>query len=53
MPIKDWPKMSRDELIHTFEWAQNIGFYFIAKEIYKEMVKRGYIKDEETDNRRQ
>jgi len=46
MPIKDWPKMTREELIYTFEQAQNIGFYFMAKELYQEMIKRGYIKED-------
>lgn len=46
--LKPNSEMTIEELIHECEWANRIGFHFIAKEAYKELVKRGYIKEEKS-----
>jgi hypothetical protein len=54
MSPKDWAKMSREDLFYIIDWAQKIGFHFLAKELYKEMINKGFIKEdnEKTNNRR-
>lgn len=43
--MKHESKMTREELIYAYEWALNIGFYFLARDFLSEMKKRGFIKD--------
>jgi len=49
MPIKDWTKMTKDELLYTFEWAQKIGFHFLAKEVYNQLKVKGLIKEDKSE----
>lgn len=42
--MKHESKMTDEELIYTAEWAVKIGFNFLAKELIKEIQKRGLFK---------
>ena len=39
--------MDNEELLYVYQWALNIGFFFLARDFFKELKKRGLVKDKE------
>jgi hypothetical protein len=45
-PMKHESKMTNEELIYFYNWAVGIGFNQIARDFYKELIKRKLIKED-------